>query len=176
LARALAGRLAGPPAAALTLDVLLAFWQQWHTGSDAGRRVAHRLRGLFRNSPGTPYTSAPEKFRLRRAPGVVALGKPSLLWTGTELFPSVDKLPGDRWVGLDGKKLMELPLGGNNDRFSPSGGWTLADGEAFHIGTGRLEPLDKAATASVFTPTGDVITGRSDGTLAKYCLHTDLLR
>ncbi len=76
----------------------------------------------------------------------------------------------------DGKKLMDLPLHGHNPRFSPNGDVVVADGELFRLGAaGPLTVLDAQASASVFTPEGDVIVGRTGGSLAKYCNY-ELLR
>jgi len=52
----------------------------------------------------------------------------------------------------------------------------VADGELFRFGgVGPLTLLDAQATASVFTPEGDVIVGRTGGSLAKYC-NVELIR
>ena len=150
------------------------------------------------------FTSTPERFRLNRKTGSLEPFVALPVWKPQEPFPDAKQLPAFRWVDLspdgqslivsgcvglrqfgcttwlysasDGKKLMELPLRGHNPRFSPNGDVVVADGELFRLGAvGPLTLLDAQASASVFTPEGDVIVGRTGGSLAKYCNY-ELIR
>ncbi|MDX2053606.1 MAG: hypothetical protein SFV15_14495 [Polyangiaceae bacterium] len=131
------------------------------------------------------YTSTPEKFR---TDGTLAWGSANGI--DPELWPS-------RWAELsdkgdvllvsgcserdaapclsrlysaaDGSVLLDLPLAGHRPRLSKEGDWVLADGELFHTKTREVRSFNAFATASVFTPSGDIFAGHADGSLTRYC-------
>lgn len=53
--------------------------------------------------------------------------------------------------------------------FSPEAHWVVAGPRLRHLPSGEGRELDPKARVSVFTPSGDIIVGERDGSLARYC-------
>jgi hypothetical protein len=59
--------------------------------------------------------------------------------------------------------------GGRHPRFSSEGHWLIAAGTLLHAPSGETRVLDEMASEALFAPNGDVIAGRTDGTIVRYC-------
>jgi WD40 repeat protein len=74
-----------------------------------------------------------------------------------------------RYAVQSGSPLGSVPLAGQRVRYSPEGHWLVSEGRAWHSPTGAVVEFAKDAKASLFTPQGDVIAGKLDGSLVRYC-------
>jgi hypothetical protein len=53
--------------------------------------------------------------------------------------------------------------------FSPEAHWVVAGPRLRHLPSGDSRELDARARVAIFTPSGDIIAGERDGSLARYC-------
>jgi hypothetical protein len=52
---------------------------------------------------------------------------------------------------------------------SAEGHWIVAGGVLLHEPSGETRTFDADARVAVFAPNGDIITGRPDGSMARFC-------
>lgn len=55
--------------------------------------------------------------------------------------------------------------------FSPEAHWVVVGPRLRHLPSGDSLELDAAARVAIFTPSGDIIVGERDGSLARFCLQ-----
>jgi hypothetical protein len=60
-------------------------------------------------------------------------------------------------------------IGGRHPRLSNEGHWLIAAGALLHAPSGETRMLDETASEALFAPNGDVIAGRTDGSVVRYC-------
>lgn len=75
-----------------------------------------------------------------------------------------------RYDAATGESLGDLPqLTGYRARYSPEGQWLVSSGHLLHVPSGTSIEYSKLASAAVFLPNGDLISGENDGALVRYC-------
>ena len=59
--------------------------------------------------------------------------------------------------------------GGRHPRLSSEQHWLVAAGTLLHLPSGETRAFDENVSEALFAPNGDVIAGRMDGTVVRYC-------